>query len=74
MSKRQQLGGGRHFFAREQNEEKGGKLRKKQKEKRARAMKSESMDHQWRALSEEILFGLKAWREQHPKATLLEIE
>jgi RNase P subunit RPR2 len=37
-------------------------------------MKSESMDHQWRALSEEILFGLKAWREQHPKATLLEIE
>jgi hypothetical protein len=37
-------------------------------------MKNESMDHKWRALSEEILFGLKAWREQHPKATLLEIE
>ena len=37
-------------------------------------MKSESMDHQWRSLSEELLFGLKAWREQHPKATLLEIE
>ncbi|HEX6482139.1 MAG TPA: hypothetical protein VF043_25120 [Ktedonobacteraceae bacterium] len=32
------------------------------------------MDHKWRALSEEILFALKEWREQHPKATLLEIE
>ena len=66
--------GGRHFFAREQKQEKGGRLREKRKEKQARAMKKESMDQQWRALSEEILFGLKKWREEHPKATLLEIE
>jgi ribosomal protein S27AE len=37
-------------------------------------MDSESMDREWRALSEEILLGMKEWRQQHPKATLREIE
>jgi RNase P subunit RPR2 len=34
----------------------------------------DSKDQQWRALSEEILLGMKEWRRQHPKATLREIE
>lgn len=37
-------------------------------------MDSESTDREWRALSEEILLGMKEWRRQHPKATLREIE
>lgn len=37
-------------------------------------METESPDHQSRALSEEILLGMKEWRRQHPKATLREIE
>lgn len=37
-------------------------------------MDTESMDREWRALSEEILIGMKEWRRQHPKATLREIE
>ena len=37
-------------------------------------MERESMDQEWRALSEEILLGMKEWRRQHPKATLREIE
>ena len=37
-------------------------------------MDSENMDREWRALSEEILLGMKEWRRQHPKATLREIE
>jgi hypothetical protein len=28
----------------------------------------------WRALSEEVIVGIKEWRIQHPKATLQEIE
>jgi hypothetical protein len=28
----------------------------------------------WRALSEEILSGMKEWRQAHPRATLREIE
>jgi hypothetical protein len=28
----------------------------------------------WRALSEEVIIGIKAWRLQHPKATLEAIE
>jgi hypothetical protein len=28
----------------------------------------------WRALSEEVIVGIKEWRLQHPKATLQEIE
>jgi hypothetical protein len=34
----------------------------------------EEMDRVWRALSEEILTDLKAWRLAHPKATFREIE
>ena len=37
-------------------------------------MDSESTDREWRALSKEILLGMKEWRRQHPKATLREIE
>jgi len=28
----------------------------------------------WRAMSEEVITGMREWREQHPKATLREIE
>ena len=31
-------------------------------------------DGQWRALSEEVLSGMKEWRLQHPRATLSEME
>ena len=31
-------------------------------------------DADWRALSVEVLTGFRAWREQHPTATLTEIE
>ena len=31
-------------------------------------------DQQWRALSEEVITGMKEWRLQHPRATLTEIE
>jgi hypothetical protein len=31
-------------------------------------------DQHWRALSEEVITGMKEWRLQHPRATLTEIE
>jgi hypothetical protein len=31
-------------------------------------------DQGWRELSEDVLTGMKAWRLQHPRATLSEIE
>jgi hypothetical protein len=31
-------------------------------------------DGRWRALSEEVLSGMKEWRLQHPRATLSEME
>lgn len=34
----------------------------------------EEVDRKWRALSEEMLTDLKAWRQAHPKATFREIE
>ncbi len=34
----------------------------------------EEVDRKWRALSEEILTDIKAWRQAHPKATFREIE
>ena len=37
-------------------------------------MGSEPLDTNWEALSHEILSGIREWREQHPKATLREIE
>jgi hypothetical protein len=37
-------------------------------------MDSEPQDTDWEALSHEILTGIREWREQHPKATLREIE
>lgn len=32
------------------------------------------VDEGWRELAEEVLFGIKEWRLQHPKASLREIE
>jgi len=32
------------------------------------------IDEVWRQLSEEVLVGFREWRDQHPKATLTEIE
>lgn len=37
-------------------------------------MGKEKVEAGWREASEEALSGMKAWREQHPKATLREIE
>jgi hypothetical protein len=33
-----------------------------------------NFDRQWKSLGEEVLFGIKEWRMQHPHATLKEIE
>jgi YgiT-type zinc finger domain-containing protein len=34
----------------------------------------QEFDQNWQKLSEEVLIGMKEWRDQHPKATLSEIE
>src|SRR6516164_5655346 len=34
----------------------------------------QEFDRNWQKLSEEVLLGMKEWREQHPKATFAEIE
>ena len=34
----------------------------------------QNMDREWRMLSEEVISGMKEWRDQHPRATLREIE
>lgn len=35
---------------------------------------TEETEAQWRRLSEEVLSGMKDWRQAHPKASLREIE
>ncbi|GEM_PF-2880695 len=37
-------------------------------------MVSGEMEARWRALAEEAVAGMKEWRQQHPKATLVQIE
>jgi hypothetical protein len=37
-------------------------------------MGSEGQESNWEALSHEILSGIREWRQEHPKATLREIE
>lgn len=37
-------------------------------------MRQQNFDRQWSELSAEVLSGMKEWREQHPRATLREIE
>src|SRR5713101_3707236 len=34
----------------------------------------QNVEQQWQRLSEEVISGMKEWRDQHPKATLREIE
>ena len=34
----------------------------------------QNVEQQWRRLSEEVISGMKEWRDHHPKATLGEIE
>jgi YgiT-type zinc finger domain-containing protein len=34
----------------------------------------EATEWRWRELSEKVISGMKEWRDQHPKATLREIE
>ena len=37
-------------------------------------MKGSELQGKWNGLSEEIMSGMAEWREQHPKATIREIE
>lgn len=37
-------------------------------------MWSADVEARWRELAEEAMAGMKEWRQQHPKATLVEIE
>ena len=37
-------------------------------------MQPEDFDRDWEAASKELLTGMKAWRQAHPHATLMEIE
>ncbi|MGH9176529.1 MAG: hypothetical protein ACRD1H_19320 [Vicinamibacterales bacterium] len=37
-------------------------------------MDGEPIDPRWRALTDEVLLGMRAWRAAHPQATLRELE
>jgi RNase P subunit RPR2 len=37
-------------------------------------MGSQGLERSWRQLSEEVVTGMREWREGHPRATLREIE
>ena len=37
-------------------------------------MAGEGWEERWRALSEEVLLGMRDWRAAHPRATFVEIE
>ena len=37
-------------------------------------MSKKGMEQGWRELSEEVVVGMREWREQHPRATMGEIE
>jgi len=37
-------------------------------------MGGREMDGQWREVAEEVLTGMKEWRQQHPRTTFTEIE
>ena len=43
-------------------------------EEGGRAMIGEEWEARWRALSEEVLMGMRDWRAAHPRATFAEIE
>jgi YgiT-type zinc finger domain-containing protein len=60
----QSCGGCESFFR------EGSKIRGKWR----KAMKKEELAKKWRGESEEIISGMTEWREQHPKAKLVEIE
>lgn len=34
----------------------------------------QAMEEHWRKVSEEVISGMKEWRDQHPAATLSEME
>src|SRR5438046_768243 len=42
--------------------------------KKGAAMSTRPNSEHWRSVSEEVLTGMAQWREEHPKATLSEIE
>lgn len=37
-------------------------------------MEVKSIEDRWREMSDEVIEGMKAWRQAHPRATLKEIE
>jgi len=37
-------------------------------------MEFKSIEDRWREMSEEVIEGMKVWRQEHPRATLKEIE
>ena len=37
-------------------------------------MEKQKVEAEWRGMSEEVIKGMSAWREKHPRATLREIE
>jgi NADH pyrophosphatase NudC (nudix superfamily) len=37
-------------------------------------MRIEDLDARWHELAEDVISGMKEWRQQHPKATFREIE
>jgi DNA-directed RNA polymerase subunit RPC12/RpoP len=52
--------------------ERGDKISRRASEEAG--MKGKELQASWKGLSEEILEGIAAWREEHPKATMREIE
>jgi len=41
---------------------------------RGKEVRGEDLERSWLALSEEVVTGMREWREQHPQAALREIE
>jgi hypothetical protein len=73
MRKRCPLAGVRHFFARGFQ---GGKSRVKigKKSQRLKEGRMKEVESKWRKPAEEVISGMKEWRDQHPRATYREIE
>jgi YgiT-type zinc finger domain-containing protein len=53
--------------------EKGGKIEGGEVQKEA-GMKGEALEQEWEELSKEVMEGVAKWREEHPRATMREIE
>jgi hypothetical protein len=64
--------GVRHVFAKRRSRKSQGWEERKKERGESTAM--QECDQNGQKVSEDVLVGMKAWREQHPKATCADIE